>query len=146
MQRSFLRNVVFLSLIVRCRLPSIIQYRNIRFLHMMQCVIDIFYCCQKRCNDQCTLKTPWKKNCFIFLQIRSNSLAKKIYSTLWKQCNTSFNEFWPHYHFSTWQLFLTKGFHFFKENCHEDKIIPEIKSRFLQTYKIWTNTIHSWWN
>ena len=81
MQRSFLRNVVFLSLIVRCSLPSIIQYvfQNIRFLHNMQCVIDIFYCCQKRCNDQCTLKTPWKKNCFIFLQIRNNSLAKKIY-------------------------------------------------------------------
>ena len=46
MQRSFLRNVVFLSLIVRCSLPSIIQYvfQNIRFLHNMQCVIDIFYC------------------------------------------------------------------------------------------------------
>ena len=48
-QRSFLRNVVFLSLIVRCSLPSIIQYvfQNIRFLDKMQCVIDIFYCCQK---------------------------------------------------------------------------------------------------
>ena len=81
MQRSFLRNVFVLSLVVWCSLPSIIQYvfQNIRFLHNMQCVIDIFYCCQKRCNDQCTLKTPWKKNRFIFLQIRSNSLAKKIY-------------------------------------------------------------------
>ena len=56
MQRSFLRNVVFLPCIERCSLPSIIQYvfqnirfvfQNIRFLHNMQCVIDILYCCQK---------------------------------------------------------------------------------------------------
>ena len=49
MQRSFLRNVVFLPFIERCSLPSIIQYvfQNIRFLHNMQCVIDILYCCQK---------------------------------------------------------------------------------------------------
>ena len=49
MQRSFLRNVAFLPFIERCSLPSIIQYvfQNIRFLHNMQCVIDILYCCQK---------------------------------------------------------------------------------------------------
>ena len=49
MQRSFIRHVVFLPFTVRCSLPSIIQYvfQNSRFLHNMQCVIDILYCCQK---------------------------------------------------------------------------------------------------
>ena len=45
----FCRSVVFLPFIVILSLPSIIQYvfQNIRFLHNMQCVIDIQYCCQK---------------------------------------------------------------------------------------------------
>ena len=33
--------------------------------------------------------------------------------------------------FSPWHLFLTKGLHFFKNNCHEDTIIPEIKNAIL---------------
>ena len=49
MQRSFLGNVVFLPFIVRGDLPSITQYlfQEFRFLHNVQCVIDILHCCQK---------------------------------------------------------------------------------------------------
>ena len=42
-------DVACLPFILALSLPSIIQYvfQNIRFLHSMQCVIDIQYCCQK---------------------------------------------------------------------------------------------------
>ena len=33
--------------------------------------------------------------------------------------------------FSPWHLLLTKGFHFFKKNCHEHKIIPEVENTIL---------------
>ena len=33
--------------------------------------------------------------------------------------------------FSPWHLLLTKGFHFFKKKCNEDKIVPKIQSTIL---------------
>ena len=48
MQRSFLKTCVLLAENV-FSLRSIIQYflQNTRFLHNMQCVINIQYCCEK---------------------------------------------------------------------------------------------------
>ena len=63
----------------------------------------------------CTLKIPWKnKNLYyrnMLLYIPSN---KKQYSckgnfNLWKQCNTCFNEVWPHYHFFSMAFAFNKG-------------------------------------
>ena len=69
--------------------------------------------------------------------------------TLWKQCNTPFNEVSLDLIIivSTWQLFLTKGFHFFQKKLPWSQSNSWNKeTRFLQTYNIWTNTRHSWWN
>ena len=140
MQRSFLRNVVFLPFIERCSLPSIIQYvfQNIRFLQNMQCVIDILYCCQKKVEWSCILKIPWKKKYLywrnMLLYIPSN---KKQYSckgkyNVWKQQSIhSLMRFGLILIFPPWHLLLTKGVHFFKKNCNEDKIIPEILNTIL---------------
>ena len=149
---AFIRNVVFLPFTVRCSLPSIIQdvFQNIRFLHNMQYVIDMLYCCQKgamillskRCNDivvkkvqwSCTLKIPWKKKGLywrnMLLYIPSN---KKQISCKGNIINAihPLMRFGLVIMFSPWHLLLTKGFHFFKKNCHEDKIIPEIKNTIL---------------
>ena len=73
--------------------PIFIHYafQKIRFLHSMQCVIDILYCCQKGAMINAHWNIPWmKKNrtegtcclqvaiCLIFPETRSNILAMKI--------------------------------------------------------------------
>ena len=155
MQRSFLGNVVVLPLIVRRNLPSIMLYvfQAFRFLHNMQCVIDILYCCQKKCKDQCTSKHSLtegkilKEHAAYRLQSAWCSLEYEATllqgnCNLWRTCNTSFNEVRLHAHVYSMAFVLTKGFPFFQKNCHEDKMIPE-KTQCLQKDNTWPNTIHS---
>ena len=96
-----------------------------------------FVLLSKRCNDHAHWKFLERINicikgtcCFIFLQIRSNILAKE---NIICENNAihSLMRFGLIIIFSPWHLLLTKGFHFFKKNCNEDKIIPEIENTIL---------------
>ena len=102
------------------------------------CSVWLTFCIVvKKVQWSCTLKFLERRNiciegtcCFIFLQIRSNILAKENVICENKAIH-SLMRFGLIIIFSPWHLLLTKGFHFFKKNCHEDKIIPEIENTIL---------------
>ena len=77
----FCRSVAFLPFIVVLSLPSIIQhvFQNIRFLHNMQCVIDIQYCCQK-VNGRCILQHSLKQERLLLKEHAAYRLQSALYS------------------------------------------------------------------
>ena len=118
------------------------------------CSVWLTFCIvAKKVQWSCTLKIPWKKKYLywrnMLLYIPSN---KKQYSckgkyNLWKQCNTFFNEVWPHCHFFSMAFAFNKGISLLQKELpwRQDNFWNR-KARFLQTYNILANTRHSWWN
>ena len=99
------------------------------------CSVWLTFCIVvKKVQWSCTLKIPWKKNYLywrnMLLYIPSN---KKQYSckgkyNLWKQCNTFFNEVWPHYHFFSMAFAFNKGISLLQKELPWRQDIPEIEN------------------
>ena len=107
----------------------------------------------KKVQWSCTLKIPWKnkylywRNMLLYIPSNKKQYSCKGKYNLWKQCNTFFNEVWPHYHFFSMTFAFNKGISLLQKELQwrQDNSWNR-KTRFLQTYNVWTNTRHPWWN
>ena len=77
------KSVVVLLFAVILSAPPMTQYvlQNIRFLHTMQCVIDIFCSVLKRCNGQCILEHSLKHGRLVLKEHAADKLQSELYSS-----------------------------------------------------------------